>query len=157
MNKITISTAGFARLNDRLRELKEVLRPEILVAIQKARELGDLSENADYSTAKDKEREINREIRELEALRNKANVVDISSISGDTVMFGASVSIEDEDGNVKKYKILSEYEADLNLGIISITSPMARAIIGKRRGDFAVIRLPNGTKEIEITEISYVA
>jgi len=155
MDTITISIDGYKRLNARLVALKEAERPAILAAIQKARELGDLSENADYSTAKDAERAINSEIRRLEALKEKADVVDITTLSGDTVMFGARVTTSDENGKKAKYQILSEYESDLSRGIIAITSPVARAMIGKKEGDFITIQTPAGQRELKILELRY--
>jgi len=155
MDKIAISTNGYNRLNSRLAALKQVERPAILDAIQKAREHGDLSENADYSTAKDAERAINSEIRRLEALKDKSDVIDVAALSGDIVMFGAIVRVEDEDGKTVVYRILSEYESDLKNGIIALTSPVARALIGKKQGDSVVITTPAGTRELEIMEIKY--
>lgn len=155
MDKHPISREGFNKLQQRLRELKEVERPKILEVINWARSLGDLSENADYKTAKDDQRDIEREIRHVESILNNANVIDIDNLSGDKVMFGATVIIEDEDGKTNRYKILAECEADLSKNVISITSPMARGFVGKCVGDYCVIRTPSGEKEYEIVEIKY--
>ena len=157
MDKIAISTAGYKKLTERLLVLKETERPAILEAIQKARELGDLSENADYSTAKDAERAINSEIRRLEGLLEKSDVIDVASLFGDTVMFGARVNLEDEDGKAAEYLILSEYESDLARGIIAVTSPVGRALIGKKTGDFVTVKTPSGVRELEIMGIRYGA
>jgi len=155
MEKQPISMAGFKQLQERLRQLKEVERPDILAAVQKARELGDLSENADYKTAKDQQRNIDSEIRRLESIANGANIVDVDSLSGDRVMFGASVVLEDEDGKEVRYKILSEYETDLSKNIIGHSSPLARALIGRSMGDTCLVRTPAGEKEYEIKDVKY--
>jgi len=155
--KQPISTAGFDRLLSRIRQLKETERPAVLDAVQRARDLGDLSENADYKTAKDLQRQIDSEIRRLEGIMNDANVIDTKTLSGDAVMFGATVSLEDEDGKKIKYRILSEYESDVAKNIIAVTSPLARALIGKKRGMDAVVRTPAGEKEYAITDVEYDA
>jgi len=157
MDKIAISIDGYKRLDARLTTLKESDRPAILAAIQKARELGDLSENADYSTAKDAERAINSEIRRLESLKEKADVIDVAALSGDAVMFGCRVTVQDENGKNTAYQILSEYESDLTKGIIAITSPVARAMIGKKQGDFVTVQTPAGMRELEIIGVRYGA
>jgi transcription elongation factor GreA len=155
MDKLPISVAGFDNLQKKLRELKETERPAILAAVQRARELGDLSENADYKTAKDAQRQIDSEIHRLENIVSNANVIDVSSLSGDKVMFGASVEAIDGDGARVKYKILSEWESDLSKNIIAITSPLARAFIGKSAGDVCLVRTPTGEKEYEIVNVSF--
>lgn len=157
MDKQPISSAGFEKLRSRLKQLKEVERPEVLHAIEWARNLGDLSENADYKTAKEAQRSVDSEIRRLEAIADNANVIDIGNLSGDMVMFGATVALEDEDGHVVKYKILSEYESDMSQNIIAVTSPVARAIIGKKVGDVCCVHIPAGEKEYDIMEIKYGA
>ena len=155
MNKHPISVAGFDRLLARIRHLKETERPLILEAVQKARDLGDLSENADYKTARADQRQIDAEIRDLENLANNANVIDTKALSGDCVMFGSLVTLEGEDGKKVKYRILSEYEADLSQNIIANTSPLARALIGKKAGADCIVRTPAGEKEYVITDIEY--
>lgn len=155
MDKHPISVAGFAALQKRLRELKEVERPAILAAVQRARDLGDLSENADYKTARDAQRQIDSEIRRIEGVANNANVIDVSSLSGDRIMFGALVVAEDGDGRQVRYKILAECESDLSRNIIAITSPLARALVGKAAGDVCVVRTPAGEKEYKIISVSY--
>ena len=153
MNKQPISIAGFDRMRAALRQLKETERPAVLDAVQRARDLGDLSENADYKTAKDLQRQIDSEIRRLEAIMDGANVIDTAALTGDTVMFGSSVALEDEDGKEIRYRILSEYEADLAKGVIANTSPVARALIGKKSGDVCIVRTPAGEREYTITDI----
>jgi transcription elongation factor GreA len=155
MDRHPISKEGFASLRGRLRELKETERPAILAAVQRARDLGDLSENADYKAAKEQQRHIDAEIRRLEAIVNSADVIDVSMLSGDRVMFGASVVIEGADGKRVKYKILAECESDLSKCIIANTSPLARGLIGKCVGDGCMIRTPAGDKEYEIIDIKY--
>jgi transcription elongation factor GreA len=155
MDKQPISRKGFDKMQLRLRQLKEVDRPAILEAIQHARELGDLSENADYKTAKDVQRQIDYEIRHIESIVNNANIVDVDSLCGDKVMFGATVVVEDSDGKKGHYKILAECEADICNNVISITSPLARGFVGKCVGDYCVIKTPSGEKEYEIIEIKY--
>lgn len=155
MEKQPISMSGFKKIKERLRELAEVERPAILKAIAWARDLGDLSENADYKTAKDQQRHIDSEIRHLEAIVNNAHIINVSELCGDKVMFGATVIIEDDDGKKQKYKILAEYESDLSRCIIANTSPVARALIGKCIGDNCVVRTPSGEKEFTITDIEY--
>jgi len=155
MDKTPISVEGFDKLQERLRTLKEIERPAAIAAVQRAREFGDLRENADYSAAKDAQRAIDAEIRRIEAIVNNANVIDVKNLSGETIMFGASVAAEDEDGNRMNYKILSESESDTAKGVIAITSPLARGMIGKRQGDSCVIRTPAGEKELTILGVKY--
>ncbi|MDR2268706.1 MAG: transcription elongation factor GreA [Rickettsiales bacterium] len=155
MDKQPISIAGFRKLQGRLRQLKEVERPQVLDAVRRARDLGDLSENADYKTAREAQRNIDGEIRRLEAIAGNASIINVAALSGDRVMFGATVFVEDDDGRKVKYKILSEYEANLSENIIAITSPLARGLVGRRVGDTCVIRTPSGEKEYEITDVKY--
>jgi transcription elongation factor GreA len=155
MNKQPVSRNGFIKISERLRALKEVERPAVLEAVQRARDLGDLSENADYKTAREQQRYVDYEIRRLEAAVASADIIDTDSLSGDTVMFGATVLVEDEDGNRTNYRILSEIESDLSLGIIANTSPLARGLIGKRAGGSCVIRTPSGEKSYDIVDVKY--
>lgn len=155
MDKQPISIAGFKKLQECLRQLKEVERPAILDAVQKARDLGDLRENADYKTAKDAQRHIDEEIRRLELIANNANIINIASLSGDKVTFGATVIAVDDEDNEVCYMILSEYESDLAKNIIAITSPLARGLIGKCVGDNCVVRTPSGDREYTITDVRY--
>jgi transcription elongation factor GreA len=142
-------------LRARLKQLREHDRPAILTAVQRARELGDLSENADYTTARADQRGIDAEIRQLETILNNSEVIDTASLSGGRVMFGALVKIEDEDGGQKTYRILSEYESDASKNIISVGSPLARAMIGKSVGDSVLVRMPAAEKEFEILTVCY--
>lgn len=154
MEKKPISRAGFDALVKELKNLKEVERPEILKIIQWARSLGDLSENADYSAAKEKQRIIDKRIRFIEETISNAHVIDIDNLSGDRVVFGAHVIAEDENGNKMHCRILSDVESD-GKRIIACTSPVGRALIGKCVGDTCVVRLPGGEKEWEILEIKF--
>lgn len=154
MEKKPISRAGFDSLIKELKDLKEVQRPEILATVQWARSLGDLSENADYSAAKEKQRQIDKRIQFIEGVIENASVIDIDSLSGERVVFGARVLAEDEDGNKMQCRILSDIEAD-GKTVISCTSPVGRAMIGRCVGDTCVVKLPGGEKEFEILEVKF--
>ncbi len=154
MEKRPISRAGFDALIKELKDLKEVQRPEILKVVQWARSLGDLSENADYSAAKEKQRQIDKRIQFIEGVIENASVIDVESLSGDRVMFGAIVTAEDDDGNQMKCRILSDIESD-GRTVISCTSPVGRALIGRCVGDTCIVKLPGGEKEYEILEVKF--
>ena len=154
MEKYPISRAGFDALVKELKDLKEVQRPEILKTVQWARSLGDLSENADYSAARENQRQIDKRIGFVENIIANATVVDVDSLSGDRVVFGARVVAEDEDGNKMQCRILSDIEADGKM-VISCTSPVGRAMIGRCVGDTCVVKLPSGEKEYEILEVKF--
>lgn len=154
MEKRPISRAGFDALLKELKDLKEVQRPEILKTVQWARSLGDLSENADYSAAKEKQRQIDKRIGYIESVIENAAVIDVDSLSGNRVVFGARVDLEDEDGNRMQCRILSDIESD-GRTVISCTSPVGRALIGKCVGDTCVVRLPGGEKEYEILDVKF--
>jgi transcription elongation factor GreA len=154
MEKKPISRAGFDALVKELKNLQEVERPEIIKVVQWARSLGDLSENADYSAAKEKQRIIDKRIRFIEETISSAIVVDVDSLSGDRIVFGAHVVAEDQDGNIMRCRILSDVESD-GKRVISCASPVGRAMIGKCVGDTCVVRLPGGEKEFEILEVKF--
>ncbi len=154
MEKKPISRQGFDNLLKELKDLKENQRPEILRVVQWARSLGDLSENADYSAAKEKQRQIDKRIQFLEDFIANAAVIDVDSLSGDRVVFGARVTVEDDDGNRMQCQILSDIESD-GRTVISCTSPVGRAMIGKCVGDTCVVRLPSGEKEYEILDVKF--
>jgi transcription elongation factor GreA len=154
MEKKPISKQGFEALIAELKNLQEVQRPEVIKAVQWARSLGDLSENADYSAAKEKQREIDKRIQVLENYIKNANIIDTDSLSGNRITFGASVVAEDENGNRLQCKILSDIEAD-GKNVIACTSPVGRAFIGKCVGDTCFVRTPSGEKEYEILEVKY--
>ena len=157
MEKFQITKEGFAELKKKLNNLKNVERPDIINAIATARELGDLKENAEYHSAKDKQGFIEAQIADYEDKVARAEAIDISTLSGNVVKFGATVSLEDLDnGNKVIYKIVSEFEADLDEGLISAISPVARALMGKEEGDEVEIRTPGGIANYEILEVKYV-
>ena len=154
MEKKPISRQGFEALITELKDLQENQRPEILKVIEWARSLGDLSENADYSAAKEKQRQIDKRIQMLESIVESAQIIDIDSLSGDRVVFGAKVITEDDDCNKMECRILSDIESDGEM-IISCTSPVGRALIGHCVGDTCVVKLPSGEKELEILDVKF--
>lgn len=156
MEKIPMTPAGFAALESELKNLKSVERPAIIQAIAEARELGDLSENAEYHSAREKQSFIEGRIKELEGTLSRADVIDTSKLSG-PIKFGATVTIVDEDTDAEKtYQIVGEPEADLERGLLNIKSPIARALIGKEEGDSVEVRTPGGDKSYEILTIKYI-
>ena len=155
MEKIPLTAKGFAKLDAELRKLKTVERPQIIAAIAEARAHGDLSENAEYHAARERQSFIEGRIRELEAMIGRSEVIDPSRLSG-AIKFGATVVIVDEDTDEKvKYKIVGEFEADVREGKISIGSPIARALIGKSKGDTAEVTTPKGTRSYEIVNVQF--
>lgn len=156
MEKIPTTAAGYTRMEAELKNLKSVERPAVIAAIAEARAHGDLSENAEYAAAKEKQSFIEGRIKELEAAVSRADIIDISSLSGDTVKFGATVTLVDEDSEEENtYQIVGEYEADIKTKKISLVSPMARALIGKKLGDSVEVKTPGGVKSYEILAIRY--
>jgi len=155
MEKIPLTRAGFDKLDDELKHLKSVERPAIIRAIAEAREHGDLSENAEYHSAKEKQSFIEGRVKELEGAISLADVIDPSKLSG-PIKFGAHVTLVDEDTDEEKtYQIVGEYEADIESGRLNIKSPIARALISKEEGDSVEVRTPGGLKSYEILEIVY--
>jgi transcription elongation factor GreA len=155
-DKIPMTPAGHRALKDELKRIKEVERPANVKAIEEARGHGDLSENADYSAAKEKQSFIEGRIRDIEAKLAFADVIDPSRLSGDRVVFGCTVTVEDTETSERQtYFIVGEDEADIKHGMISITAPVARAMIGRSVGDVAKVRTPKGVKEIEIVEVKF--
>lgn len=144
-------------MREEIRTLKSEARPRVIQAIAEARGHGDLKENAEYHAAKEEQGFIEARIRDLESLLANAEVIDISRLKGTArVVFGATVSLIDEaDGKASRYQIVGEYEADMKLGLISITSPLARALIGKEVGDVASFVVPAGEKNLEIVGVEY--
>ncbi len=156
MQKFPITPQGFEQLSSELKRLKTIERPAIIKLISEARELGDLSENAEYHAARERQGFFEGKIAELEDKLARSEVIDIYKLSNDTVKFGATVAISDTDTNRKSiYKIVGEYEADLDKGLISISSPIAKALIGKNKGSFIEVTTPTGIKEYAILEIEY--
>jgi transcription elongation factor GreA len=156
MDKIPLTRTGHVALNDELKELKSVERPAIIKAIAEAREHGDLSENAEYHSAREKQGFIEGRIKELEAVIGRAEVIDPEKLSG-AIKFGATVTLVDEDTDEeKRYQIVGEPEADIEKGKLNVKSPLARALIGKEVGDSIEVRTPGGEKGYEILEIDYI-
>lgn len=155
MEKIPLTQGGFDKLNAELKHLKSVERPAIIRAIAEAREHGDLSENAEYHSAKEKQSFIEGRVKELEGAISLAEVIDPTKLSG-TIKFGATVELADEDTDEEKtYQIVGEYEADIEQGRLNIKSPIARALIGKDEGDSVEVRTPGGVRSYEILSIIY--
>lgn len=156
MQKVPMTVGGHAALEIELKHLKSVERPEIINAISVAREHGDLSENAEYHAAKEKQGFIEGRIKELESKLTLAQVIDVTKMSGETVKFGATVSIVNEDTDEEStYQIVGEDEANVRDGKISITSPIARAMISKEVGDTFEVIAPGGSKGYEILAVKY--
>ncbi len=155
MDKIPMTRTGHAALDAELKTLKSVERPSVIKAIAEAREHGDLSENAEYHAAREKQSFIEGRIKELEGMLSLAQVIDPASLSG-PIKFGATVTIVDEDTDEEKtYQIVGEAEADIEKGLLNLKSPIARALIGKDEGDSVEVRTPGGVKSYEILEIEY--
>ncbi len=151
-----MTRAGFTALDEELKVLKSVERPAVIRAIAEAREHGDLSENAEYHAAREKQSFIEGRIKELEGMLSLADVIDPSKLSG-AVKFGATVTIVDEDTDEERtYQIVGEAEADIERGLLNIRSPIARALIGKDEGDSVEVKTPGGTKSYEILTIRYI-
>ncbi len=157
MNTIPLTRRGAELLKNELHRLKTVERHAVIQAIAEARAQGDLSENAEYDAAKDKQGFIEGRIKELEAKLAAAQVIDPSAVdAGGKVVFGATVDLEDEDsGQQVTYQIVGDDEADLKQGLISISSPIARALIGKEQGDVAEVQAPGGVRRWEVVEVRY--
>jgi transcription elongation factor GreA len=155
MEKIPMTRSGFDRLDEELKVLKSVERPAIIRAIAEAREHGDLSENAEYHSAREKQSFIEGRIKELEAVISLAEVIDVSKLSG-TIKFGATVTLVDEDSEEEKtYQIVGETEANIERNLLNIRSPLARALIGKDEGDSVEVVTPGGKRSYEILTIRY--
>lgn len=156
MERFPITADGFTRMEAELKHLKSVERPEIIKAIAEARAHGDLSENAEYSAAKEKQSFIEGRIQDLEARVSRAEIIDVAALSGETVKFGATVKLIDEDTEEDvTYQIVGEYEADLKQGKLALNAPIARALIGKSVGDRIEVNTPKGLKYYEIESVSF--
>lgn len=157
MQRIPMTAEGHAALEAELKNLKTVERPGIIAAISEAREHGDLSENAEYHAAKEKQSFIEGRIAELDDKLARADVIDTTRLSGNSVKFGATVTVMDEEtGRESTYKIVGEDEASIASGKISVTSPIARALIGKSAEDIAEVAAPSGAKSYEIVKVEYI-
>ena len=156
--KVPMTAAGAAKLQAKLQELKNVERPQVIAAIAEARSHGDLSENAEYHTAREQQSFIEGRIAELEHKLSHAHIIDVSKLPpSDKVVFGTTVCLADEDsGEELRYQIVGEDEADIKAGLISVNSPIARALIGKHEGDRVEVQAPGGVKAYEIVEVSYL-
>ena len=156
MERFPITADGASRMQDELRNLKAVDRPAIIKAIAAAREHGDLSENAEYHAAREQQSFIEGTIRELEDKTSRMDIIDVKALKGKQVKFGATVTVADEETDEKStFQIVGEYEADPGDGRISVTSPIARALIGKSPGDSAEVNTPRGQKDYEILKVGY--
>jgi transcription elongation factor GreA len=156
MDKFPMTAGGYVALEEELKRRQQVERPRIIQAIAEARSHGDLSENAEYHAAKEAQSLNEGRIAELEDKLSRAEVIDVSKLSGTTVKFGATVTLVDEDTEEKKiYQIVGETEADVKAGRVSITSPTARALIGKKIGDTVEVNTPGGGKSYEILNVAF--
>jgi len=155
--KFPMTAPGLARLEEELKHLKTTARPQVIRLIAEAREHGDLSENAEYHAARERQSFIEGRVGELEDKVARAEVIDISSLSGDTVTFGATVTLVDEDTEEKlTYQLVGELEADVKEGRLAITAPLSRALIGKEVGDSVEVNTPKGEKAYEILKVNFV-
>ena len=156
MAKFPMTTEGHVKLQNELKELIHTDRPNIIKAISEARSHGDLSENAEYHSAKEKQSFIEGKIAELESIMAQADVIDVSTLSGKDIKFGATVSLLDEETNQKsEYQLVGEYESNIENKKLSIASPLARAIIGKQKGSIVEFTSPNGIKTYTIKSVTY--
>jgi transcription elongation factor GreA len=157
MDKVPMTVAGYAALEEELKRRQQIERPRIIQAIAEARAHGDLSENAEYHAAKEAQGHNEGRIAEIEDRMSRAEVIDVSKLSGNSVMFGATVTLVDEDTEQeKRYQIVGENEADVKSGKVSITSPIARALIGKKIGDTVEVNTPGGGKSYEVVNVAFV-
>ena len=156
MDKVPMTTAGYSALEQELKTRQQEERPRIIQAISEARSHGDLSENAEYHAAKESQSLNEGRIAELEDKLSRAEVIDVSKLSGSTIKFGATVDLIDDDTDEEKtWQIVGEAEADVKLGKVSITSPTARALIGKKVGDTVEVNTPGGGKSYEVVKVSF--
>jgi len=157
MEKVPMTAEGYQALDEELKRLKTIERPSVIAAIAEARSHGDLSENAEYHAAKERQGWIEGQIADIEDRMARAQVIDVAKLSGSQVKFGATVSLVDEDTEEEaRYQIVGEHEADVKRGKVSITSPIARAIIGKEMGDVVEVNTPGGTKAYEILKVEWI-
>ena len=157
MNKIPMTAEGYSKLKDELKKLTSEDRPNIISEIADARSHGDLSENAEYQYAKEQQSLIEGRITDLENSISRAEIIDVKSITGDEIKFGATIEIEDEETEKRqKYQIVGEYESDIANGKLSISSPLARGLIGKSKDDSVEISSPKGQKSYIILSVKYI-
>jgi transcription elongation factor GreA len=156
MDKIPMTAAGYNRLQEELKTLKSVERPAVIRAIAEAREHGDLSENAEYTAARERQSFIEGRVLELEDKISRAEVIDPSRLSGSVIKFGATVTLADEDTDEEvTYQIVGQDESDIKAGFLSVTAPLARALIGKTDGDTVEVTTPAGSKSYEVVKVEY--
>jgi transcription elongation factor GreA len=156
-DRVPMTKSGLTRLKNELKRLKTVERPKIVKEIAEARAHGDLSENAEYHAAKEKQSHVEGRLMQVEHWIASAEVIDVTRHAGDRVIFGATVTLEDSDsGDEVRYRIVGELEADLKRGKISVTSPIARALIGRVEGDAVTVQTPGGAREYEIQLIEFI-
>ena len=152
-----MTAGGYQALDEELKRLKTIERPAVIAAIAEARSHGDLSENAEYHAAKERQGWIEGRIAEIEDKISRAQVIDVSKLSGSQVKFGATVTVIDEDTEEEgRYQLVGEHEADVKEGRVSITSPIARAMIGKEQGDVVEVNTPGGVKAYEIVKVEWL-
>jgi transcription elongation factor GreA len=158
MSKVPLTARGADKLREELKQLKSVERPRVIKAIAEAREHGDLKENAEYHAAREQQSFVEGRIAEIESKLANAQIIDVTKLKLEgKVVFGATVDLVDEEsGDEVRYQIVGDDEADIKQGLISVSSPIARALIGKMEGDIAVVRAPGGEKEYEIVAVNYV-
>ncbi|BBK33529.1 transcription elongation factor GreA [Stella humosa] len=156
MSKVPMTAGSYANIVEEVKRLKSVDRPEVIRAIAEAREHGDLSENAEYHAARERQSFIEGRLAELEDKIARAEVIDVSKLSGDVVKFGATVTLADEDTDeTTSYQIVGEDEADIKSQRLSVTSPLARALIGKSKGESVEVTTPRGAKSYEIIKVEF--
>ena len=155
MEKIPMTVRGHGLIEAELHELKHTRRPAIIEAIAEARAHGDLSENAEYQYAKEEQSFIEGRIEELESVLGRAEVIDPSKLHGDKVMFGATITVIDDDGKKHIYQIVGEHESDIKGGKLAIKAPLARGLIGKLKGDVVEVNTPKGPQSYEIEKVEY--
>ncbi len=156
MDKIPLTKEGYARLEAKLKTLKSVERPTVIRAIAEAREHGDLSENAEYHAARERQSLIEGQIAELEDSLARADVIDVSQLAGKVIKFGAKVTLADQDTDDENtYQLVGQAEADIDRGLLAITSPLARALIGKQKGESVEVVTPKGSKLYEIVKVKF--
>ncbi|MFP6718031.1 MAG: transcription elongation factor GreA [Alphaproteobacteria bacterium] len=156
MERIPMTAEGYERLETELKRLKTIERPDVIKSISAAREHGDLSENAEYDAARERQSFIEGRVRELEDKLSRAEVIDVSKLSGKEIKFGATVTLADEETDEKKtYQLVGTDEADVNNGRLSITSPVARALIGRGIGELVHVETPSGGRSYEVIKINY--
>jgi transcription elongation factor GreA len=157
MEKVPMTVQGYKSLDDELKRLKSTERPAVIAAIAEARSHGDLSENAEYHAAKERQGWIEGQIAEIEDKLSRAQVIDVSKLSGGQIKFGATVTVIDEDTEEEgRYQVVGDHEADVKSGKISLSSPLSRAMIGKEVGDVVEVVTPGGVKAYEITKVEWI-